>query len=209
MDFILLIISISSPLIPLLLGIKNRRTLLWKYVMAGFISDFSILLFRKVFFLPHYIIGNLFIAVEFIFISLICNQYFLNKKIRTYLMVGQVILLLYYVITSYSTFLTKFNSNIGAIFHVAYLVYALLGFYRIVSSKIILYLDRSMYFWINCGLILYASGSTFLFLFSSYLSAQNSSLHHALWSRFFIGVNIVTNLIWAKALRQQVDLQDE
>lgn len=207
MDFTLLLISIFIPLVPLIAGIKNYKTLLWKYVLAGFISDLLINIFRRVLNLPYLYVGNILLLVEFILLSLLYQKFVFKQN--KFVKLVQISLIFFYIIKSLPTFFNKFNSNIGGIFYVCYLIYALLGFYNILRSRIILYIDKSMFFWINCGLMLYASGSTFLFLFSNYLSSQNSTLHHVLWNRFFIGVNVVTNLIWAKALRQQVDLQDE
>lgn len=207
MTDLLPIISTLSPVIPLSLGNRNRGTLLWKIVLVGFFTDLITLFVRRVLHAEYIYIGNIYLLVEFSLLSILYNRYLFNKNKIAIAVQG--IIALVYIALSTSTFFTKFNTNIGSIFHLAYITYALLGFYSIMKNKSILYIDKSMFFWINCGLLIYASGSMFLFLFSNYLSVQNATLHAVLWNRFFIAINIVTNLIWAKALRQQVDLQDE
>ena len=71
-------------------------------------------------------------------------------------------------------------------------------FYQVTSEMKIRQLERSFWFWLNSGLMVYFAGNLLLFIFSNIL-AQDEVLHYALWSihAFF---NIMLYIVYSIAL---------
>jgi hypothetical protein len=181
---ILLIFSILCPLIPLIAGIKKRFTLLWLYVMTGFCFDLVVVTQKRLLHVNQHPASNLFVLVEFILISALFVADTLNKTIY------------------------DLNAFFASFFSLAYILYAITGFYVVLQKQKVLFLEKSSFFWINVAFLVYASGNLLLFLFKDYLRQNNAEFFGLLWHTFFLVLNISKNIFLAIALSSKtVDIE--
>ncbi len=173
--------SIFAPMISIIWGTKKQYSLLWFYAITGLLFDvlISIFLIHDPIKKP---IANIFILVEFVFISAFyINQLKNNKKLlRT--IAGIVILFeLITIGLDVENNLLKFNSITAALYCLIYVLYAILGFYQIISEHRTVFLERSSFFWVNVSWIIYASGVLFLLLYDKYFNDHNKLVIVKLW----------------------------
>jgi hypothetical protein len=195
---ILLIISILSPLIPLVVGIKKRFTLLWLYVITGFIFDCIVVVLKRGLHLNQSPATNLFVVIEFILVSILYKHKIINRTVPFYIFVFS--LALFFVANTLSNTVYTFNTFGASFFSFSFIVYSISGFYVILSKQRVLFLEKSSFFWMNVAFIIYASGNLFLFLFKDYLRETNDEFFLMLWRSVFQILNISKNIFLALAL---------
>ncbi len=121
---------------------------------------------------------HIFTVVEFCFLV-----YLFGPKIKN-LISGQT---LWYLMVAFTVFalgnsifidgISRFNAFARAIEGVLIIAIVLFYFYTLLKSLEIRHLDRSPLFWIGAGLLIYFSGSLFVFIYSNkILSSSSSSL---------------------------------
>jgi hypothetical protein len=189
---ILFVISLLSPLAAMLLGWKQRYTLLWFYPATGlFIDILSTLL--KIGGLNHQWPANIFALSEFIFISLFYKKYIFekNKSFRTLIF---LIALLFSIQTIFRSVL-DFNTFGYSLLCIIYIFYGLYGFYKIVKEARPISLTNSFFFWINAAVFLYATSVFILLLFRYFLQRNDPNLFNNLWTTFFFVINIQRYLL--------------
>lgn len=194
----LLYLSILSPLIPLLSGIKKRLSLLWLYPLVGLIFDLLVFYFKRVAHVNHSIAGNLFILTEFWLISLLYRQKIFASKVAFIILTTT--LSSGFIGTLFIRTISDFNIIGTSIFSLTYITYGIFGFYNLLKNQEEVYLERSSFFWLNTGLTIYASGNLLLFLFMDYLFKINRELFLSAWFSIFQILNITKNILIAVAL---------
>jgi hypothetical protein len=195
---ILLILSVISPIPALLIGRKNRSSLLWIYLLVGLTFDVTLVLLKRVYHLNNAWAGNLFTLTEFLLLSYLYKD--LIFKNRTIFLIVLYSLSLFYVSHTLSRPLNVPNKVGGSILTFTYIVYAIMGFYTIIKEQKVIFLDKYWFFWLNTALLVYASGSFLLFLFRDYLRAQDDGLFVILWRYLFLSLNIIKNTLLAFAI---------
>lgn len=195
---ILLYASITSAILPIIIGFKTRKTLLWLYPVAGLFFDLLLMLFRRVLFINHFWIANTFILVEFIIIScLYYREVFGRRKIFS---IPAAALAVMFVITTTNASWQAINGHFAALFYFIYIFYGMAGLFTIIKRQEIVFLNTSGFFWMNVAFLVYASGSFILFLFWEYLLAHDEKLFLNLWSKVFVSLNITKNVLIALSL---------
>ena len=190
-------ISILSPLVPLLVGIKKRYSILWLYVFTGFFFDLLISILKRIPANRHWA-ANLFVLVEFLLISF----YYKKKIFRSAIFFYSLIMILsaFFVCTTLAKILTDLNTFGYSIFLFIFILYGITGLYLILKEKKMLFIEKSSFFWANAAFILYASGNFLLFLFKDFMHEKNLLAFNLLWAVCFLTLNILKNLLLAIAL---------
>jgi hypothetical protein len=202
--YILITISILSPLYPIIAGRKNRNVILWWYAIADFTADISVFLLRMVFHSPYFgLSGNIYHYLEFLFVVL-AYQKFLNIKniiVIPILLAG----LTFFIIKLNQTSWILADTQVSAVFLFVYLLLSLFGFYSILKEKKIIFIERSTFFWVNVAFLIYSSGDIILLIFTDYLRNYNDKLYIILFSTFYLLINILKNTLLGVALSRRKD----
>jgi len=200
--FMILFLSIFSPIIPLVVGRKHKLTLLWLYVLTGFCFEIIIFSLRQ-WKLNYYWADNLFFLSEFIFISFIYRKKIFKSNF-VFCLIGSLILL-YFIVTTLSRKdnFFKLNEKGASLFYLCYIIYSILGFNELLKKKKIVRLETVSFFWVNCAFLILGSGTFLIFLFIPYFQKINVEILRKLWSDFFLIVNILTQLLLALALSRK------
>jgi len=197
-------LSIFSPLLPITVGIRKWRSLLWFYAVAGFFFDLIYMLLIKYYYpvKPNLsVAGNIFIAFEFILIALYYRNRLFVKRPLFYIITGFIILV--YVFSLSKKENTTFNFIGGSLFDVTCIAFAVSGFYSLLKGRRILFLERSQFFWVNVAILTYCTGNFLVFLFGEYLTVQNDDLFHDLWI-FHNVLNIIFSILIAISFLKRV-----
>lgn len=202
-----LICSLLSPLLPIVVGFKTRSSALWWYCLTAFCFDITGTLLKRVFLVNHLVVGNIFLVVEFLFLSFIFKRAVFGKRsLLFFVWLAGVVAV--YALMSVRTFQT-FNLTSASIFYFVYVIYVLLGFLYILKMSEVILLERSWFFWVCVAFGLYSSGDFLLFLFRNYIVENNSDLMSKLWTYLFLTSNILKNLLLGIAIYWHVKPRHE
>ena len=191
----LLILSIASPVLPLLIGSRRRYPILWSYLLVCLISDILIVVLKRVLVSDHLWIGDVFLLLQFLLVSFYYKRSLsINSKI---FITSIVILLSTYVYLAGNDHTPSFNGKGAAILFLSFMIYSIAGFYKIQKENIIVRLESSSTFWVNVAILVYSSGCFLIFLFKSYLLEHNEALFKSLWIWLILSLNIFKNGILA------------
>lgn len=202
LNAISLIISVSSFLIPLLVGFKNRKTILWLYILTGFVFDIGLMLLKRVFHIDIFPLANVYVLAEFLLLFL---YYYLSigRQYHHFFLVTLLIAALY-IIQTLVNGIDKRNGIGAASFYALYLVYALLGFYTISKKHQYQLITSSAFFWANVAVLLGSSGRVILFLFEDYLIVHQQTHLGYLWVVYRM-FNVLINVLFAVALSRRYE----
>jgi hypothetical protein len=183
-------------------GRKKYLTLLWLYVITGFLFDLLIILFNRVYHINSFPVGNLFLLTEFILISLLFRKHlYRNNFLFVIITAG---LSLFFILTTYRSYQTDLNTFSASFFSSTYLVYSIVGLFIILREQKDIYLERSYLFWLCVAFLIYASGVLFIFLFKDYMRGVDDEFFKTLWKTFFRILNIIKNLTLAFAIYRKI-----
>ncbi len=201
LQLISLVLSVASFLIPLLVGYRNRQTLLWKFILTGFVFDVFLIILKRGFHVNIFPVANLYVLVEYWLISAIYYQYYprnWNKVLLSILISSSVL----YVLQVYYIGFENRNGIGAAVFYFYYIIYALLGFVFLSQKRAHLYITDSMFFWINVSVLIGCSAKEIFFLFEDYLMKNNSADFGIIWL-IYRGLNLAVNILFAVALSKK------
>ena len=193
----LLFTSIFPPLVPLIIGIKKKYSLLWLYVLTGFLFDLLIITLKRISANRHWA-ANLFVLLEFVLIS-----FYYKKKVFTntaFFYAFIISLSAFFILNTLSKIFKDLNTFGYSIFLFTFILYGIIGLYLILKEQKIFFIEKSSFFWANAAFILYASGNLLLFLFKDYLHEKNVLAFNFLWTVSFLTLNILKNLLLAISL---------
>lgn len=189
--------SILSALLPLIVGWQSRKHLLWYYPLIALLTDLTVHIAKNILHMPYTWLQNCYILLEFVLLFLVYRPLLLQKNGLFYglLSVGFIV-----------SFVDTLNDNENA-FNVAgasycsinYIILGIAGLYDIMQKQKIFFLERNWFFWLNTGLIFYASGNFLIFLFTDYLHSYNNLILHNFWVVFQL-LNIVKNIFLSFSL---------
>ncbi|MCI5080211.1 MAG: hypothetical protein MRY78_00890 [Saprospiraceae bacterium] len=97
----------------------------------------------------------------------------------------------------------QFNNYSTAVESLILIFFSLVFFYKTLQELQIRYLEKAPLFWISVGVLLYFSGSLFIFLFTNYVNSSNQALF-IIWGIHGI-FGILLNLFYALALWTKPD----
>ena len=91
-----------------------------------------------------------------------------------------------------------FNTYARPIGNILFIFFAISYYYKLLKDLKVRYLERNPMFWINTGILIYFSGSLFLFIFSNYI-LKNVQLNILFWA-IHAGLNIFIHIFYAIGL---------
>ncbi|RYD56594.1 MAG: hypothetical protein EOP56_11115 [Sphingobacteriales bacterium] len=194
-------LSIFSPLLALVAGYRRRFTLLWYYALAGLFFDLLLLVLKRGLEVNHLWAANLFVLTEFLLLTFYYReQLFKNRALFSSLVfLGSA----FFITTTALKSIFAFNAIGASVFFLAYIIYGILGLYKMLQAQDELFLERSSFFWVNVALIIYASGNFLLFLFMDYLRQHDDKMLLMLWASTFQVLNIIKNMLLGIALSKK------
>lgn len=199
----LLLISILSPLIPIIAGFRNRSNTLWWYSICSILNDCMIPVIRKTLGAEISVSSNIFAICEFILLLF----YYKNRVFRRdtlFYFVLFVNIFLFLALTSSDTGWLTLNRLGISIFMIQYIGLSIAGFLTILRQQKIVFLERSSFFWSNVAILTYSSGAFFLFLFTIHITDSEDWLAlYRLWGTLFLSLNILKNILLGIALSKK------
>jgi hypothetical protein len=193
-------ISILSPLLPLVLGWKSRRSLIWYYAAMSLSFDLLVSLLKRVFHLPHHGISDLFMMAEYVVFSTIFLRLLGAKGNRFWLLliVPGALYLIHYFWTG------KADGDLTgeAALYVLFIIYCLAGFRRLLDSPTERFVTRLPQFWFYTGILLYCSGTVVIFLSKDFMRSYNDPFFLMLWGTVYCLLNATKNAFLAVSLRR-------
>lgn len=188
---VLTYISLVSPLLVIILGWKQRFTLLWLYAGAGLLLDNLSYILKQAEF-NYRLTGNIFVLVE-----LACITAFYSKNVfkgsGVFLVIMSLSGLLFLLHSGLTSFFQLHFQDVGLLCAV-YIALGVFGYYKMLQFPATAYLNNSPFFWVNTAFFLYASTNCLLFLFATYLSKESFILMLSIWGFFFTTINILRYL---------------
>lgn len=185
---IIIFFTFLGTLIPVCIGLLHYRKLrpsakniVW-LVFVSFVFDIAgrILWWNKI---PNLFVGNVYAIVEFAIISFIYKFEFKNFIPQYWLeaVVGiSLIFFLYNLFWGQGFF---FNNTLSkTVESVLLILFSLLYFHKTIKELQIAQLEATPMFWFNSGVLLYFSGSLFIFIFSNYLLIYSQELGIQIWA---------------------------
>ena len=143
---------------------------------------------------------HLFTIVEFSFLGLIFYKVFTHPLFKKAIIVTIIAFAAFAVINAlFIQTLYEFNTIARAVESFLLILLALLFFYKIFRESVVVHLGRYPMFWISSGILVYFSGSFFLFIFSNYILEQPGDMLYSYWGIHSV-LNIFLNLFFAMGL---------
>jgi len=192
-------LSVISPLLPIVVGVKKYKTLLWLYALAGLLFDITMLISDKNRNIPVNIdvIANTFLLIEFFLISTYFKGKILSNKIVFYVLFVFCFSIFVALLAIRSPLVL--NNYGAAFFNLVYIGYSIAGFYFILKRQEVLFLGRSEFFWFCAAILLYFTGNFLIFLSDAYFQQTNAVLQMRVWV-FHNILNIMFSIMIAVAL---------
>lgn len=202
--WLIMILSNVSPL-PAIVAGRRYKMALWYYVIACIAADASSLMFKQ-FDRSHTTVTDLFLLTEFVLVS----YYFVQKLWRRPKGPIVIVLVLVGAVYVYHTIVSMlhvrefadvaYNYFGASLFYFTYIIFSLLGLFRVMQKVDVARLERSPLFLSSVAFLLYASGALFLLLFKDLIVKADMKLFGNLWIYFFLPLNIIKNLLIAVSL---------
>lgn len=177
----------ASVLVPLFIGISMSRRMddyVKILIMGLLISAFTdcINLFFRRNHLPTAILFHIYTVLEFFVLALLYKHLFHKERIKKNI---NIIILLFFVfkILDITFFTSIWESDTLAMTleSVLMIIFGILYFDQVLKEMVIPNLEKYPVFWINSGILIYFSGSLFLFLFSDFIFSTQTS-YWSFWS---------------------------
>lgn len=185
------LVSILSPIFPLLAGRTKRDHPLWWYALLCIVTEMLLSGTKHLTSFNYKIFPNPFLLLEFLLVSLYFWRAVWNGSRAFFILAAALVVL--FVVRVISCGVSNFNMQAAALFYFAYIVYGIAGFYTMMRQSEEVFLEQSSFFWINVGFLIYGSGDFLLFLFKPELETANYRLYIGLWRYMFASINIIRN----------------
>lgn len=199
-------LSLFSIIIPVLVGFYKKKyaslnqiqKLIFLLVIISFLGEAigGILAKAKI---NNLAIFHLFTVLQFLALVLIMRKGltpFLSKKVFRYISLGFVLFAL--LDAFWLNGINNFNNYSRPISSILVLCFALLFFYKTLKELQIRNLESVPLFWLSIGILIYHSGSLFIFLFTNYVKSSTAALY-TIWGIHAI-FNIILNISYSIAL---------
>lgn len=200
LQLISLVLSVCSFLIPLIAGFKNKRSLLWKYILLSFSCDIAMILLKRVALVNINPLANIYVLAEFCIIAAYYSRAIPTARKALLFITGLV--LIPYIIQLLAGGLYIRYGKFTALFSFTYILFSLYGFYTILKQTKHSRVERSAFFWVNVALLVGFSGKFLVFLFEDFLNQHYKHLWEGIWL-LFKAINVVINILFAIALTRK------
>lgn len=180
----------ASVLVPLLIGISiNRRRdsyvkiLIIGLLISAFTDSINLLFFRRNH-LPTAILFHIYTVLEFCVLALLYKHLFHKERIKKNI---NIVILLFFVFKildiSFFTSIQESDTLAMTLESVVMITFGILYFDQVLREMVIPNLEKHPVFWINSGILIYFSGSLFLFLFSDFIFSFSGQISYwSFWS---------------------------
>ncbi|WP_118950182.1 hypothetical protein [Taibaiella helva] len=201
----LLLLSILSPLLPIIAGLRRRNNFLWWYAVCSILNEGLVPVVRRCFQAEVAITSNLFALCECCLIFLFYKNKVFPKGTLFYFWLG-ISLSFFITLTTFDTGWFRLNRLGISVFLIEYIGLSIWGFFTILRQQKILFLEQSSFFWSNIAILIYSSGAFFLFLLTIHIkTAADKATLIQLWNTLFLSLNILKNILLAIALSKKED----
>lgn len=194
-------LSSSSALIPILVsGVQFRKhprylSLIILLCVLSLIADVtSFLLMRSG--INNWPVGNLFYLVQFVIFFLVLH---LNMRIKSYRNIFLCFTLLALINFFFIESPLKFNVWSAYVGGILMIIMASHYLYKLLNDLPVERIQDLPMFWITFGVLIYFSGTLFLFLFNNYLVNNQPDNHQVIWVLHNL-LNLTKNIFLAVAL---------
>lgn len=174
-------------LIPIGIGIKNRKLLspeMTSVLLLMFVCLItqSVVIYLRTFQINNLWLGHIYVPLEFV---LLANAYRIRLRKQIPQKVIGSIMVLFPLLALLNTLflqdLTQNNSNVRTLEVVLLIFLALSYFYTLMKNLSFKRPERDPFFWVNTGVLIYLSSSLFLFMYSNILLQYSNTLGHLVW----------------------------
>jgi hypothetical protein len=197
-----LVLSVGSFLIPLIAGRKERKTLLWMYILMGGSCDVLMIFLKRVALVNITPLANIYVLAEFIILSL----YYSNATPAAKKLILSIagVFAAGYILQIFNEGLYVRHGRYTSLFALFYIILSLYGFYTILKQHKYARIEQSKFFWVNVAILVGFSGKFLVFLFEDFLNQYYKHLWEGIWLLFKI-LNIMVNTLFAIALTRKDD----
>ncbi|HAS43337.1 MAG TPA: hypothetical protein DCS93_22850 [Microscillaceae bacterium] len=119
---------------------------------------------------------HVYVIIEFVLLGWM-YQFNLYKLYNRYVI--PIIIILFSIFSIINSLFIQsiytFNTHNRPLSNLLLIVFAISYYYKLLKELKIRYLERNPMFWINTGILIYYSGSLFLFIFSNYIIKTRES----------------------------------
>ena len=193
-----------SIFIPFFVAIYNRKKLTYPLKYLGYLMYFSALIeiISEIMWwkeMNNLFLLHIYVIAEFILIGWMYQLYLYKLYNRNIIPILILAFSIFSVINSlFIQSIQTFNTHSRPIGNFIFIIFSISYFYKLLKELKIRYLELNPMFWINTGILIYFSGSLFLFIFSNYL-LKNSTQNNLFWT-IHAGLNIFINIFYAIGL---------
>lgn len=192
--------SVFSALIPIIIGFKKLKEqtrigcLILVLVLISLGSD-MLSYISAVIFHNNYWVLHIYHILEIMILSLF---YFYFLRSKTHLYFWMIFLCIYLFDVIFVSNIIEMNSVLIAVESLLFILYGVLGYFRLFKEEVHLFLDKSPEFWFNTAIITYFSGALFSWSMFHYLHQPDGS-GAGTWA-FHNIANILKNILFAIGL---------
>lgn len=199
----LTLLSILSPLYPLIAGHKRRSSPLWYAMLASLCAGLGIAFLRLVLHINYYWPVNIYLLIEFILLSLYYKKeaFPMKTSFNFFFVLFPAAFLMHTICIARGG--NGFNIAGANLFHLAYVLFSLLGFYRLLREQKISLLEKSSFFWANTALLMYASGNLIIALLRHNVAEAGTEAMMIAWQYIFLSLYMLKNILIGIALSRK------
>lgn len=166
---------------------RKELNILFLYVIASCVLEVFGNIWAHVLHKPNHFMINTFAVVEYALISLMYREAFVGAKLKKLSLIV-TLLFIVFAVTTFTNILgyVRFNSMVNTASCFIIIIWVFVYFYQLLQTLQIRSLSRSSLFWISVGILLYFSGTLFLFLYAEILFFETTpELSKQLWIIYF------------------------
>lgn len=205
-EFIIAYISFGSVLIPLSIAFAKLNKVWYELkflcfiLLISFVTDLaSILVIRYIVGANTYLIGNIYLIVQFILLVLLFRKHLRSTQF------ADIVLLFFILFSLGNLFFFQgpwvFNSVSNVVACLVLISFCIFYFYRLLTELPTMHILRLPMLWISFAVLTYYGGNFFLFLINNYLIYGDTDSHKVMWILHNL-LNIIKNILFAVALWQ-------
>ncbi|WP_045114865.1 hypothetical protein [Microscilla marina] len=203
-SFVLANVSVASILLPAILAIilfkkqtlplKILSILLWVGVLVEIVAR-TLAIYK----LPNLPALHVYVVIEFALLAWMYQLYLHKTYARYVIPVIIIAFTIFSIINSlFIQSIYTFNTYSRPISNLLLIIFALSYFYKMLRELKVRYLEKAPMFWVNTGILIYFSGSLFLFIFSNYI-VSDKGLLLLMWNIHSF-LNIIHNIFYTIGL---------
>lgn len=185
--------------LPAVIAGRRVRPAIWYCVLVSFFCDILGWALKAAS-IPRMWLSNAFFLLEFIAISWFFISEIARPRVRGLAYSLAVLTGSYFVISTIDRGVLNANYADAALLYAIYIYYALVGLHKVIQEIEYVMVERNPLFIFCIAILLYSSGSFFIFLFEHVMLISLGKLVDVLWVYVHNVLNIIKNLLIAYGL---------